>query len=338
VATTFTEPAARARAVGAWGAVGGLSMAGGPVLGGLLVGGLGWRSVFWINVPIGVLAVLGGVYLLPRTRERSRAGGRDLPGALLLATASTSLLLGLSGVSGLPLPRWAAFGLLAVAALTSVGFVVRLRCAATPLIDLALLRHRNVAAGLVGALGGYLVLFGPLVLVPVTFDDAGRSQLHAGFVLTALPAGFALAATVADRLLPGGWTSRARATLGASLSVLALAGLLAAPPATDWLIVPLGLLGVALGLFTPANNTLIMAAVPGPAAATGGGLVNMARGLGTALGVAGVALARSGGAGRHRPLDGATLTVLVLAATSLVTVCSAWAQRGLSAERAVSPR
>jgi MFS family permease len=336
---TTSAPANQMRtALGVQAAAQALGLAMGPTVGGLLVATLGWRWVFWINVPIGVLAVLGGVYLLPRTRERSRAGGRDLPGALLLATASTSLLLGLSGVSGLPLPRWAAFGLLAVAALTSVGFVVRLRCAATPLIDLALLRHRNVAAGLVGALGGYLVLFGPLVLVPVTFDDAGRSQLHAGFVLTALPAGFALAATVADRLLPGGWTSRTRATLGASLSVLALAGLLAAPPATDWLIVPLGLLGVALGLFTPANNTLIMAAVPGPAAATGGGLVNMARGLGTALGVAVVALALSVGAGRHRPLDGATLTVLVLAATSLVTVCSAWAQRGLSAERAVSPR
>jgi MFS family permease len=184
-----------------------------------------------------------------------------------------------------------------------------------------------VAAGLLGALGGYLVLFGPLVLVPVTFADAGRSPLRAGLVLTALPAGFALAATVADRLLPDGWTERTRATAGAALSVLALAGLFAVPPASTWLIGPLALLGVALGLFTPANNTLIMAAIPGSTAATGGGLVNMARGLGTALGVALVTLALTAGAGM-RPLDGPTLAVLVLAAAALVTLGSARAQRG----------
>ncbi|HEX4250949.1 MAG TPA: MFS transporter [Pseudonocardia sp.] len=334
---TTSAPANRMRAaLGVQAAAQALGLALGPTVGGLLVETLGWRWVFWINVPIGVLAVLGGIYLLPRTRERSGAGGRDLPGALLLATASTSLLLGISGVSGLPLPRWASVGLLAVAALASVGFVLRLRWAATPLIDLALLRNRDVAAGLLGALGGYLVLFGPLVLVPVTFGDAGRSQLQAGFVLTALPAGFALAATVGDRLLPRHWTERTRAILGAGLSVLALAGLLTAPPATDWLIAPLALLGLALGLFTPANNTLIMATVPGPAAATGGGLVNMARSLGTALGVAVVALALSVAAGRHGPPDGPTLTVLVLAATSVVTLCSAWAQHDHSAERAVS--
>ena len=336
---TTSAPAGRLRgALGVQAAAQALGLALGPTVGGLLVETVGWRWVFWINVPVGVLAVLAGIYLLPRTRERSRAGGRDVPGALLLATASTSLLLGISGVSGLPLPTWASVGLLAVAALSAVGCVLRPRRAATPLIDPALLRNRDVAAGLLGALVGYLVLFGPLVLVPITFADAGGSQLRAGFVLTALPAGFALAATVGDRLLPGGWTERTRAIVGSSLSVLALVGLLAAPAATDWSIGPLALLGLALGLFTPANNTLIMAAIPGPAVATGGGLVNMARSLGTALGVSVVALALSVGAGWHGPLDGATLAVLVLTAASPVTVCSAWAQRGLSAERAVSAR
>jgi EmrB/QacA subfamily drug resistance transporter len=332
---TTSAPANQMRtALGVQAAAQALGLALGPTVGGLLVETLGWRWVFWINVPIGVLALLAGIYLLPRTRQRSRSGGRDVSGALLLAAASTSLLLGMSGVSGLPLPRWVAFGLLGVAAVASVGLVLRLRHAATPLVDPAVLRNRDVVAGLLGALGGYLVLFGPLVLVPVTFGDAGQSQLRAGFLLTALPAGFALAATVGDRLLPGGWTERTRATLGASLAVLALAGLIAVPPATAWLVPPLAVLGLALGLFTPANNTLIMAAIPGRAAATGGGLVNMARGLGTALGVAVVALALNAGAGRHGP----TLTVLVLAATSVVTLCSARVQRDHSAERAASAR
>ena len=325
---TASAPADRTRAaLGVQAAAQALGLALGPTLGGLLVVTLGWRWVFWINVPVGVLAVVAGIYLLPRTRHRAAVTGRDLPGTLLLAAASTSLLLGLSEVAGPGVPHWVAIALLGLAVATSLGFVARLRGASAPLVDPALLRNRDVAAGLLGALGGYLVLFGPLVLVPVTFADAGRSPLRAGLVLTALPAGFALAATVADRLLPDGWTERTRATAGAALSVLALAGLFAVPPASTWLIGPLALLGVALGLFTPANNTLIMAAIPGSTAATGGGLVNMARGLGTALGVALVTLALTAGAGM-RPLDGPTLAVLVLAAAALVTLGSARAQRG----------
>jgi MFS family permease len=336
---TTSAPAGRMRAaLGVQAAAQALGLALGPTVGGLLVATLGWRWVFWINVPVGVLAVVAGVYLLPRTRQRAELAGRDLPGTLLLAAASTSLLLGLSAVSGPAVPRWVAFGLLGLAVATSIGFVVRLHSAPAPLVDPALLRNRDVVAGLLGALGGYLVLFGPLVLVPVTFAAADRSQLRAGLVLTALPAGFALAATAADRLLPASWTERTRATTGASLSVLALGGLLAVPPASTWLLGPLALLGVALGLFTPANNTLIMAAIPGAAAATGGGLVNTARSLGTALGVALVTLALSVGASWPRPLDGSALTVLLLAAAALVTVGSARAQRGGAAGGSAPPR
>lgn len=170
--------------------------------------------------------------------------------------------------------------MLGLAVLTSVGFVLRLRSAPPPLINPVLPHNRDVVAGLLGALGGYLVLFGLLVLVPVTVADVHQTQLRAGVVLTARPAGFALAATVGDRLPPTRWTERTRATAGALASALTLAGLFEVPPASSWLIGPLALLGAALGLFAPANNTLIMAAIPATTTATGGGLVNMTRGLG----------------------------------------------------------
>jgi len=339
---TLSAPSGQMRAaLGVQAAAQALGLALGPTVGGLLVSTLGWRWVFGINIPVGVLAVVAGIYLLPRTHHRATSTGRDLSGTVLLAAASTSLLLGISAASGLPLPGWVAIVLLGGAAAATAGFVVRQRRAAAPLVDLALLRERDIAAGLVGALGGYLVLFGPLVLVPVVFGDAGLSQLRAGLVLTALPAGFALAATVADALLPRRWTERTRATAGAALGMLALAVLFAVlfsdPPASGWLAAPLAVLGVALGLFTPANNALIMAAVPGRTAATGGGLVNMARSLGTALGVAVVTLSLNLGAEWHRPVDGPGLAALVLAAAAAVIVCAAAAQRGQSAGRAGAP-
>jgi EmrB/QacA subfamily drug resistance transporter len=263
-----------------------LGLALGPTVGGLLVGAAGWRWVFWVNVPIGVAAVVVGRYLLPRTRDKAAAGAFDWPGLVLLATACAALLLGISGASGLGLPGWSVTVLIAVAALTVVVLVFRERSAMNPLVDPGLLRTPAVSAGLAGAMCGYLVLFGPLALVPQILPG----ETYAGLVLTALPFGFALAALLADRVLPRGFGNRRRCLTGGALAALAAAGLsgMHASAASAPL---LGLLGLGLGLFIPANNTAIMAAVPVRLSATMGGMVNMTRGAGTALGIAMVTLA-----------------------------------------------
>jgi len=267
-----------------------IGLALGPTIGGALVATVGWRWVFLINVPVGIVALVAGHYLLPRTRQGLGTAGVDAVGVLLLGAASTAAMLGLSISSGLGLPVWTAALLFAAAAGAGWAFVRRQRGHTAPLIDLKLLRRGGIAPGLVGGLCGYLVLFGPLVLVPVVLARHGGSALEAGLVLTALPLGFALAATLGDRLLPNDWSDRARCTAGAAGCVAALGLLAALPMTSDVLPVSLGLLGLALGVFTPANNTLVMRAIPGSSAGTGGGMVNMGRGMGTALGVAAVTL------------------------------------------------
>src|SRR5581483_8886704 len=92
------------------------ALAVGPTLGGLLTATAGWRAVYWVNVPVGVVAVIAGRYLLPRTRQFSRPGRFDGVGTALLVTWTTALLLALSAVSGLKLPPGLAV-LLAVLAL-----------------------------------------------------------------------------------------------------------------------------------------------------------------------------------------------------------------------------
>lgn len=280
-------PRARMRAaLGVQAAAQAIGLALGPALGGVLVGSVGWRWVFWVNVPVGVVAVVAGRYLLPRTRQRTSLGRFDWAGLVALATATTALLLGLSALSGLPLPALAAVALLVLSAAAFCVFIWRERRVANPLVDLSVLGPREVSVGLVGALCAYLVLFGPLVLFPQTLGSRGL----AGLVLTALPAGFVLAAALSERVVPPHWGSHTRGLIGACGCVIGAAALLVAPTSTVWVAAWLLVLGLSLGLFIPANNSTIMGAIPPHASAVGGGLVNMARGLGTAFGVAVVAL------------------------------------------------
>jgi hypothetical protein len=284
---TTSVPANRMRtALGIQAAAQALGLALGPTLGGVLVDALGWQWVFGVNVPVGVLGLIAGRYLLPRTRQRTPVNGFDFLGLGLLIVASTALLLAVSSVSGLALPVWSVAALLVVGLGAAVAFVLRGRRVRDGVIDLSLLRPRAVSGGLAAALGGYLVLFGPLVVVPVVLTAGGASALRAGLVCTALPAGFGLAATIGTRLVPGSWSNALRCVFGALLCVVALAPLALVPFGGVAFVALLGLLGVGLGLFTPPNNAMVMGAIPAAKSGLGGGLVNMARGIGTALGVA----------------------------------------------------
>jgi MFS family permease len=304
--TTSSPRRSMRAALGVQAAAQAVGLALGPTLGGVLVAGLGWQWVFWVNVPFGLLGIAAGWYLLPRTRQRTAMRSVDWPGVALLGTSSTALLLGLSALSGLDAPVWLVVMLFFAAVAAAVGFVLRQRRAAAPMVDLDLLRNPVIAGGLIAAMLGYLVLFGPLVIIPIL----GGSVVRAGLVLTSLPVGFALAATFGGSR----WPDRRRAMAGGTLAAAALIPLCLLPLTDPVLSTALAALGIGLGLFTPANNATVMAAIPAACSGVGGGLVNMARGLGTTLGVASVTLAMHGSGPR------AAMIVLVVAALGLVIV------------------
>ena len=334
VALVVTSVPARTRraALGVQAAAQAVGLASGPVIGGLLVATAGWRWVFFLNVPVGVLAVVAGVYLLPRTRgpagqllgTQSPAGrppsgrrGTDPGGTVLLATAATAGMLAISALSGLGAPAWAAAVFAVVAALSGAALLRHERRVAAPLLDLRAMAASGTGAALLGALCAYLVLFGPLVLFPQVVSAQGGSAESAGLLLTALPAGFGLAAACADKLLPAGWSNRRRCLLGGAIVAVSAAAL-AVPAPHAVTVVLLGLLGIGLGVYTPANNAEIMAAVPAGDAAAAGGMVNMTRGTGTALGVAVVTLGLHAGALLRSPQAGLALSMGALAAVALL--------------------
>jgi MFS family permease len=334
VALVVTSVPGRTRraALGVQAAAQAVGLASGPVIGGLLVAAAGWRWVFFLNVPVGLVAVAAGVCLLPRTRgpagqllsSRPPSGrppsgrhGADPGGTVLLAVTTTAGMLAISALSGLGAPAWTAAALAVVAVLTGIALLRYERRVAAPLLDLRAMAASGTSPALLGALCAYLVLFGPLVLFPQVVTARGGSAESAGLLLTALPCGFGLAAAVADKLLPAGWPNRRRCLLGGAI-VAGSAAALAVPAPDAVSVVLLGLLGIGLGIYTPANNTEIMAAVPAGDAAAAGGMVNMTRGIGTALGVAVVTLGLHAGALLRSQHAGLTLSMASLAVIALL--------------------
>jgi MFS family permease len=325
---TAAPPGRRRAALGVQAAAQALGLALGPVAGGLLLSASGWRWIFMVNVPVGVAALAAGWLLLPRTRQHADRTGADPVGLVLLVTAVTAGLIAMSAASGLGEPVAAAAGFAALAGLAAAGLGWWERRAASPLLDLPMLASGGIAAGLAGALCAYMVLFGPLVLFPQVLSAQGDSPLRTGLILAALPAGFGVAAVAGERALPGNWANRRRSVAGGILAG-GCAAALAIPGSPAVVALLLGLLGAGLGVYIPANNAEIMAAVPPGRSAAAGGMVNMARGLGTAVGVAAVSLALRGGAG-------AGPAMLMLAAVGLA---AAWAGRaaGSGARQDASP-
>lgn len=286
----------RPKALGLYGATLGLASVVGPVLGGALVSGdlwgLGWRAVFWINVPIGIVALVIGWWVLPESRD-PRPARLDLVGALLVAVVATLVLLPLAQGAQLGGPGWTIIGLVAATAV-AFGLVTHLRRriarGADPLFPPALFARRGFSAGV----GVALVFFGAigsffLVLVLYLQDGTGRSAWATGLVLLPYAVGsvitsglsVTLAARMGRTLLIVGALVLA---LGQALLLLFLAG--PGEPGYPPLAAALFVAGLGLGLAAPPLIDVVLSAVDDRHAGTAAGVLTTATQIGGALGVA----------------------------------------------------
>jgi EmrB/QacA subfamily drug resistance transporter len=307
-------PSRLGRALGVQGAAQALGLAAGPSIGGLLVAAGGWRLLFLANVPAGVVAFALGWYLLPRSTDLDHGARFDRLGFVLLvptvaATLCVVSLGGVRGLGGLPLG-----GLAAAAVLGGVGFLRHERRARSPLVDLAVIGSSRLGSRLVASATSYVVLFGTLLAAPFLLERA----LHAGVVeagatLAAMPVAIGVVAPVAGRAYertgPRPLTVAGMALC--SVALLAAARFHATPGV---LAAELVVLGAGIGLFTPANNASTMASVPRRSAGEASGLLNTARGLGTAVGLALATLLLSVSGSTDRGFAAATLALAAVAA------------------------
>ena len=285
-------PDARPRAVGWYGAAGGLGSIAGQVLGGLLltadVFGLGWRIIFLINLPVGLVVVPLALWLLPHV-ETVRQPRLDLPGAAGLAAGLALLLvpLGLGNSLGWPVWTWACMAMsVPVFALTWRWQRVLAARGGQPVLDLALLRVHSYLAG-VGSIVAFMAYF-------ASFMFTLTLLLQGGLGLTALQAGLAFAPLgvlfTATSLLGTGLVRRYGLIvpmIGGTVAALGL-GLLVVSPGLGlpWIMVSLILVGTGNGLVLPQLIGAALVEVAPHQAGIGSGILSTAQQFAGAGGVA----------------------------------------------------
>ncbi|GGS39012.1 MFS transporter [Deinococcus knuensis] len=336
----FTQPAARARAIGVWAGVSGLGIAAGPLLGGTVIDTLGWSAVFW-TVAVTALGTLA--FTLGRTRPLGTPRPRpiDVPGVLLAASTLAGLAYGLSQGNVLGWGSAPVLGCLGLAAVTSALFLRAERRAPHPLVDLRVFRNRAFTTANVGSLLAAFGPFGLLVFITLFLQGTqGYSATRAGLVTSLFPIGVGLSSPLGGRLIARagarGVGAAGLAVIGAGL-LLVLGLHLGGSP----LSLSLGLageffvMGVGTGLANAALTTAAVSDVPAGQAAQASSVLSAMRQVGVALGIAAWgALVARGGEGTPGFLSGLHAGAGVIGALLLVGALGVW--RGLT-PRAAAP-
>ncbi len=310
ITNTFTDRVERARAIGVWGAVAGVSLGVGPVLGGALVDSAGWRAVFWVNVPIVVLAIVGTARYVPESRAARSRRVDPVGQALVMAVLGGSVFALIEG----PRLGWGSAWVLGPAALAVAALVALLAYEprrADPLLELRFFRSVPFAGATVTAVVAFCG-YGSFLFVNTLYlqDVRGLSALDAGLYTLPVAVLVVLLAPISGRVV-GRWGTRWPMVVAGTATAAAGVCLAQLTPTTP-LPALLGtylLFGIGQGLINPPITNSAVSGMPPSMAGVAASVASTSRQTGTALGVAvsgalvGAALAQGSGpfteASRH---------------------------------------
>jgi EmrB/QacA subfamily drug resistance transporter len=287
VATTFPQRAERARAIGVFGSVSGLSLALGPILGGALVDGLGWRAIFWVNVPIVAAAIVCTALFVPESRA-ARARRFDPAGQALVILVLGSVVYAIIESTRLGWTSPVILGLLTVAVLGMMGILGYESRRADPLLELRLFRSVPFSAAIAMALGA-LCAFGAFLFVTTLYlqDMRGLPALTAGLCLVPVGALVVVLSPLTGRAVGGRGPRLPLAVAGAALALGGGASIWLGPATPMPAVLATYLLfGIALGTVNPPITNSAVSGMPGSMAGVAASLASTGRQTGTALGVA----------------------------------------------------
>jgi len=287
IANAFPAPRDRARAVGIWGAVAGVSLAVGPLIGGALTQAVGWRSIFWINLPIGLAAAALAARFVPESKA-PRARAFDPVGQLLVFITLASLT---SAVIEGPHEGWASGLILSLfvtsgAALTLFFFYEPRR--KDPLVDLRFFRSIPFSSATLLAVCAFASFSGFLFLNTLYLQQArGFSALHTGLCTMPLAILMMVSAPLSGRVVGAYGTRPPLLAAGAGflLSTLLLTNLSIGTPLA-LLLSAYGLFGLGLGMVNPAITNSAVAGMPLSQAGVAAAIASTGRQVGASLGVA----------------------------------------------------
>jgi len=280
-------PRERGRAMGLIGTVVAIGSMTGPVLGGFLIQRVGWQSIFYINIPVGIVGTIIALKVL-HDDEKSKGQEFDIPGALTLFLSLILLLLALS--EGQEKGWGSSFIILLFVSSMAIfiTFVTIELKAKQPVLDLRHFRNRPFAAANISALISFMAMYSVILLMPFLLQDELKySPQDVGIVFMAVP----LVMSVVSPL--SGWlsdrtNSYVLSSIGigiAALSILSL-GYLNDNSSFTEVAFRLALLGLGMGLFQPPNNSIIMGSLPIEQLGIAAGIMGTMRNMGMVIGVA----------------------------------------------------
>ena len=287
ITNTFTVPRERAQAIGVWGGVVGLSMAVGPVVGGVLVDAAGWRSIFWINVPVALVAVLLTALFVPESRA-AVPRRIDPVGQLLVILLLVGLTYGIieGRAAGWTSPLILGCFVVFVAAAVSLVFYERRRD--QPLLDPRFFRSAPFSGATVIAVSGFAALSGFLFLNSLYLQEArGFSALHAGMLTLPMAAMTVVFAPLSGRIVG---TRGARIPLVVAGCMLTASGLvlsrLTVSTATPVLLGGYLIFGLGFGMLNAPITNAAVSGMPRSQAGVAAAIASTSRQVGASLGVA----------------------------------------------------
>jgi EmrB/QacA subfamily drug resistance transporter len=287
IANTFTDARERARAIGIWGAVFGVSMALGPVIGGVLVATVGWRGIFWVNIPVGIAAIVLTAIVVPESRaEHPRR--LDPVGQVLIIVMLASLTYAI--IEG-PRQGWgspAILGLFAVSAIAAAGLVRYEPRRAEPLLDLRFFRSAPFSGAVVIAISAFASLGGFLFLNTLYLQDVRQlSALDAGLYTLPMAAMTVLLAPISGRITGNRGPRIPLVVAGVMMTAgaLLLSGATAATSVV-WLLLAYLAFGVGNGMVNPPISNTAVSGMPRAQAGVAAAVASTSRQVGGSLGVA----------------------------------------------------
>ena len=342
ISQVFTAPVERARALGIWGSVVGISMALGPTVGGLLIHAISWRAVFWINLPICLLAIVLTAVFVPETRSatmRNVDPAGQLLAVLFLFGAVFALIEG-------PALGWQDPRVIAVAAFSVLAFVAFLRVEAhrtDPFIDLRFFRSVPFAASTVTAICAFASWGALLFMMSVYLQGArGFSAMQTGLIYLPIAVGALVFSPLSGRLV-GRYGARPSLLVSGVMIALASTVLVLLPEgAPVWMLLTVfGLFGIGFSMVNAPITNAAVSGMPLDRAGAASAVTSTSRQIGVSIGVAlcgsvaGAALAGSGDfAAAARPL---WLICVVLGVVIAVLGVVSTSPRALESARRLAP-
>ncbi len=287
IITHAFPPRERGKAMGLIGTVVAIGSMTGPILGGFLIQRVGWQSIFYINIPVGIIGTIMALKVL-HDDEKSKGQSFDIPGALTLFISLVSLLLALSEGQE---KGWGSSFIILLFISSVVFFTIFVNIeirAKQPVIDLRHFRNRQFAAANISALISFMAMFSVILLMPfLLLNELNYLPEKAGLVFMSVPLVMSVVSPVS------GWlsdrtSSHVLSSIGigiATLSILSLGYLNGESGFMD-VALSLSFLGLGMGLFQPPNNNIIMGSLPKEQLGIAAGVLGTMRNMGMVIGVA----------------------------------------------------